>query len=667
MLAGLSRFTLHVSWLTARASRFTLWATAVLLIAAVFRLVSLLDVPPGLAQDEVLDADIAAFIRGGYHAFFFREGYGHEPLYHYLATPFAPLLGDNMLAVRLPSVILGMLLVALTMRWAKREFGGLTAVVAGLGLAISWWPIIFSRIGIRPILLPVLLLLTIWFWKRPLLAGLFLGLSFYSYTAARIIFLLPLGYALAQRLAGQRRIGGLTWWHWLLLTLASFALIAAPMQITLWRDPSLQQRIDQLAGPLEALRAGDPGPIGESVLRTLGVFSFVGDPRWTYTLPNRPLFDWVTALFFYLGLGLAVWRWRDTRMALLLVWLAVGLIPSAVTPQAPSTVRLTGAMPVVYLLLGLSGAWLWQNLGARGWQLGFGRWGLGVGEGRLTAELYRVFFIIILLALALGNGARTVRDGFILWPQARETRLNHYQAVLLDMSRHLRANPTKAPVVADSFFEPIDHDSLRRSLGETLAVRWVQTGAGLAGALVLPAGVSDGRMLVPEYAPISPDLLAAAGIASEPLYRSPTFPSFAVYPLSEIKVTASATPLAVFAERLSLIDYEILQVTPDEPLRLLTWWRVERPLPADLAAFVHLSDAEGVVMTQHDGWDAAAETLRPGDVIIQRHTLLVPEYLSSGEYSLFLGLYERENERRWPLTGSNADNIMLQLLLIDGN
>ena len=180
-----------------------LLALLILLLAAAFRLVALGDVPPGLAQDEVLDADIALFIRGGEHALFFRHGYGHEPLYHYLAAPFAPLLGDNWLAIRLPSVYLGLLLVALTMRWARRDYGTVAAVVAGLGLAISWWPVIFSRIGIRPILAPLLLVTAVWFWplrratvtQRGLwsaaLAGFWLGLSTYSYTAARVAPLIP--------------------------------------------------------------------------------------------------------------------------------------------------------------------------------------------------------------------------------------------------------------------------------------------------------------------------------------------------------------------------------------------------------------------------------------------------------------------------------------------
>ncbi len=632
--------------LTVHGSRFTACATAVLLLAALFRLLWLQDVPPGLAQDEVLDADIAAFIRGGQHAFFFREGYGHEPLYHYLATPFAPLLGDNTLAVRLPSVILGLLLVALALRWARREFGPITAVAAGFLLAVSWWPLIFSRIGIRPILLPVLLLLAVWFWQRPWLAGLFLGLSFYSYTAARIIFLLPLGYALAQRWAGQRTIGEMAWWRWLAITLGVFMLVAAPMQLTLWRDPSLQQRVDQLSGPLDALRQGDVGPVLQTTLATLGVFSFTGDPRWTYSLPGRPLFDGVTAVFFYAGLGLALWRWRNERMSLLLVWLAVGLIPSAVTPQAPSTVRLVGALPVVCLLPGLAFSRLIQSPKLN------------------QSALIRASLFLFLLVLAGWNGVRTVGDGFLRWPQAQETRLHHYQAVLLDMSRHLKAAPVERLVVAEAFYEPIDADSFRRTLGYDPQARWVQTGSELAGALVLPAGGSDGRLYVPEYAPIPMELLTAAGITAVPLYRSDGFPSFAVYTLPPVPATAVSPPLVTFGGRVSLLHYEVLSRQQGEALRLLTWWRVERPLPPDLASFVHLLNAQGALLSQHDGWDAASSLLQPGDVVVQRH--LLPAAPAEEEYTLRVGLYERGSSQRWLHDSPPNDYFTLTPLQIDG-
>ena len=176
---------------------------AILLCAAALRLFALHDVPPGLSQDEVLNADIVEFIRAGRFELFFREGFGHEPLYHYFSVPFQVLLGDNVLSIRLPAVFLGLIGIALTMRWARRDYGVIGALTASVGLAVSWWPIVFSRVGIRPIMLPVFLLLMALQWrKRPWLAGIFLGLIALQLHTATTMLGLPLlmaGYFAVQR------------------------------------------------------------------------------------------------------------------------------------------------------------------------------------------------------------------------------------------------------------------------------------------------------------------------------------------------------------------------------------------------------------------------------------------------------------------------------------
>ena len=668
----------------------------ILLLAAAFRLVALGDVPPGLAQDEVLDADIALFIRGGEHALFFRHGYGHEPLYHYLAAPFAPLLGDNLLAIRLPSVYLGLLLVALTMRWARRDYGAVAAVVAGLGLAISWWPIIFSRIGIRPILEPVLLVAAVWFWplrrmaltRRGLvaaaLAGLCLGLSIYSYTAARVAPLIPalmipiLAAALVLRRAAPatgplpipsphpspRGRGGLprhspsantlspslsqrargstapratrAQLAYAAVVLLVSLLVYAPLGLTLRANPELQQRLDQLEGPLIALRAGDARPVAQAALATLGVFSFGGDPRWTYGLPGRPLFDPLTAVLFYAGLALALWRWRRPVYALLPVWLAVALLPSALSPDAPSTVRLVGALPVVYLLPGLAVAAVAGRL--RKWP-----------AANRTASITRAVAGVALalaLSLAVFNGLRTVRDGFAVWPADLETRLR-YQTALRDIGDQWRAGEGGPLVVAEVFYEPIDGATLRRVIGRDPLARWVQTGGGVAGALVWPAGQAA-RLYVPEYAPLDGELAAAIGL-SEPLYRSPGAPSFAVYGLPQSPSVAWSPVIVPFGDppAIQLTGFAPLNAGDDGQLRLLTWWEVLSPLPADVAMFVHLLDARGNIVAQHDGLDAAAETLRPGDRLAHRHVLSLPR-LDSGDYTLVAGLYRRGDGARLP-------------------
>lgn len=605
-------------------------ATLTLLLAAFFRLWLLSDVPPGLAQDEVLDAGMPAYILAGNHAFFFRQGYGHEPLYHYWSIPFHLALGENVLAARLPSVTLGLLLVALALRWAKREFGSGTAVLTGIGLAVSWWPIVFSRVGIRPILEPVLLLLFAWFWpKRPILAGLFLGLSLYSYTGARVVFAIPALMAIYFFLT-QRREGAKGRWEVrrALIVLGVSLAVALPLFLTLWADPTLQQRVDQLAGPLEALQDGDAGPIFESVVNTLGVFSFTGDPRWTYTLPERPLFDWATAVFFYGGLLLALWRWRQPKFAFVLIWLGVTLIPSAVTPQSPSTVRLVGALPVVYLLVGVGVTAVYRTL-VQPKSVSAVRWGV-------TA---------VLLALLAVNVYRTVNDGFVRWPQAETTRLNHYQTVLRDIARHWRDNPAENLVVADAFYEPIDRDSLIFDLGTKPQARWVQTGSEVAGAVVWPVG-GNGRLYVPEFAPIHPTLLAAAGIAPEPLFRSEAAPSFAVYALPERPLFSGThlTPAVSFDNVITLAGYTIYPLESEKILHLITLWRVDAALPPDLRSFIHVVDQGGNLVAQHDGFDAAPAELQIGDRIIQHHVIDLNNV--SGQVQLHAGLYTLHDQIR---------------------
>ena len=68
--------------------------------------------PPGLEHDEVAHWLINRDILAGEHAIYFIEAYGHEALYHYAQALFGAAVGDHALALRLPSVYLGVLLVA---------------------------------------------------------------------------------------------------------------------------------------------------------------------------------------------------------------------------------------------------------------------------------------------------------------------------------------------------------------------------------------------------------------------------------------------------------------------------------------------------------------------------------------------------------------------------
>ena len=66
----------------------------------------------------------------------------------------------------------------------------------------------------------------------------------------------------------------------------------------------------------------------------------------------------VEALFFWLGVGMAVWRWqRRPAYRLLLLWLCILILPAMLARDAaPNILRMIGAAPAVYLLIGV-GMW----------------------------------------------------------------------------------------------------------------------------------------------------------------------------------------------------------------------------------------------------------------------------------------------------------------------
>jgi hypothetical protein len=513
-------------------------------------------------------------------------------------------------------------------------------LTAGIGLAISWWPIVFSRVGIRPILLPTFLLLMALNWrKRPWLAGVFLGLSLYSYTPATTMLALPLlmaAFLFIKQLIKRNDSEIRNPKSEIAIFLIAL-LVYLPLLLTLRADPTLLERGDQLSGPVTALVGGDWRPLWQTATATLGVFSFTGDPRWTYSLPGRSLFDPLTSLLFYGGLLVAIVRFGRYRYAFVLAWLLCGLLPSMVTPDAPSTIRMIAALPVVYLLPGLAVDWAWR----------FGRKRIAAADKR---RFFTVSFVIIGVAIVSLNLALTVRDGFVRWPQAFETR-EKYQTLYAEMAAYLATQPAMTPVINTGFYYPIDDDSVRRNLGSGSDARWTQAGQ----AVVLPGKTA--LWLVPEAAPVAAQLADLIGL-DEPLYRSPDKPGFAVYTLPEAALFAFSAEAHTFGNAITLLGHQI-EPTEDGTLTLLTLWRVEEPLPDDLKLFVHLVSAENDILSQHDGLDAIPGTLQPGDLIIQRQTLPLPA--DNGEpVAVRLGVYTANDGLR--LTTSSAqDNLTVPL------
>jgi hypothetical protein len=429
------------------------WAGLLLVVAvaALLRYPALDVLPPGLSFDEAGDGVAALDVSHGVYRLWWPIGGGKEPLMAYLVQPLFWLFGPTRLALRLYSATMGVIAVAGTF-WLAWEFsqipnpksqisnlkssiplptphsstitmdasgvGGfavlptsypLLPLLAGLGLATAFWHVAYSRIAFRGLALPAVEALALaWLWRALRTperdsgrwyhfagAGLLVGLSLYTYTAARFVpIALALFFIAEALLARLRRERSLLVGHWrgLALSAAVALLVSSPLAVFFALHP---EAFVERAGTVSIFNPmwneGDvAGALLRTTLTTLGTFAgLTGDPNPIANLPGRPMLDWLLVPFFWLGVAVSVWgvvRYAFNRpstaadpkgfgkpsgswsgisdassaatsvrayLFLLCVW-PVMLLPGILAPEgAPHHLRIIGAAPATYLFVAL--------------------------------------------------------------------------------------------------------------------------------------------------------------------------------------------------------------------------------------------------------------------------------------------------------------------------
>ena len=592
--------------------------TALLLAGAVLRLFGLNNLsPPGITHDEVANWLIDRSILAGEHAIYFTRAYGHEAGFHYLQTGFVALLGDNILALRLPAAFCGLLGVAVTFALARKLFGKNVALLAAGLLAVLFWPVFYGRLALRAISLPFVAGLSAYFWwqgwdearaSKPSsqavpptllnpfsLSGVFAGLSLYTYLAARavpIFYALWLGYlAIFHRRELYHR------WRSILLFVVMFVVVAAPLGLFLQDNPGAEFRLSEVDAPLQALRVGDFQPVLQNGLKLLGMFGIVGDPLWREGVPSAPVFEPIVAIFFYGGLLLCLWRWRQPRYAFLLLWLATAVTPSLVTINAPSHIRGILILPVLTVLPAL----LMHSLGQ-----------LSTVFRHLSTRSYKILVLTIVLVYA----ARTSVLLFQTWPNGGDVPFV-WQAAFTEIAETLdgRSDLSAAAIAG---WSPSTMDSPTMTLlrqNDDLPLSHFDP---QDGTLILP-NAAPMVVLRPSDLPLDPfwdDQLQTWGADVKVNGR------FTIYTLPQQPPAELANPLEVqFGDEISLLGYEWLA---DGELLLV--WRVTAVPTAPRQQFIHSLAADGSQLADAYRFDAPDPQgiwfphWQPSDLILQHLT-----------------------------------------------
>jgi 4-amino-4-deoxy-L-arabinose transferase-like glycosyltransferase len=352
-------------------------AVTILLVAAALRTIALGRVPLGLYHDEAYYGLDAVDVLHGRLALYFPANNGREPLFIYLVALAVGVLGKSPFTLRLVSCFVGLLTVAATAAAGRALLSRRVGLLGAAVLAVTLWHVHLSRVGFRVVTLPLFVALTVWQFaaaargrggrgarRHWIAAGVFYGLTFYTYTAARFT---PVALALFGFYAWAAKPQVRNTHHATCLgltLLAALATVAPLAAYTVIHPDVVLGRPGQVSIFSPAINGGDLwGALAESALRTLAMFFVRGDRIWRHNVPWRPIFDPVLGVAFALGLVVALRRIRrDLASGFVLIWTAVMALPTLLAEDAPHFLRAAGILPVVVFLPALGLDWLARRI-----------------------------------------------------------------------------------------------------------------------------------------------------------------------------------------------------------------------------------------------------------------------------------------------------------------
>ncbi len=666
----------------------------VLLLAAYLRLANLPDVPFGWHPDEATKALLARDVLvGKYFPAFFSAFTGREALYVYLQAALFALAGEQIFVTRLLSAFCGILTVALTYATGSRLFNRRTGLMAAIFLATLLWHLIASRNGYRAVIQPLVqvpaLLLMLQGMKteghRSLLsfvwAGLWLGLTQYTYTAARIfpLFILLIAGWLTLRTPGRvwaRRRG------FMAMGLAA-ALICAPLALHFLQNPvDFFGRAAQVSVFSDAWSGGEPlARLWQSVKETARMFTMWGDINYRFNIAGRPVFGAVDGALFYAGLVLVLWRvlrcrgMAQTAAVITILWIVVLVVPMTLSAESlPYYQRAIGILPAIAFLPALvvdaALDWLGQRKG-------------------LESALRRALPAAAALSLAVWLGARAHGHYFDDWHMS-ERNDDDRRVAMVYVADYLSERPASGRLYLSTQY--VQHPTLALLAPRQYdQVRWFDA----RQSLPLPQPSSQATYVLLRENPAQKRLLEALpGLSSEftamDRFGRPVF-DVITYQATEWP-TANETSTAYWSWEVTFNDAahrnaialpvnfgNVLsfaghnrhpqEAQPGQLLELTLFWEIlERP-ERHYTFFAHVLDENSQVIAGYDAntypspfWDEQG-----GELLLSYFPMQLPGGLAEGNYQLEIGVYHQPSgERLFVLQDGEivADRLLLKPLVI---
>jgi hypothetical protein len=659
-------------------------------------------IPPAFNYDEAYNVIDSLWLwKSGAWLVFLPGNTGRHALFHYLAIPFLKIWGEsNTFSIRFLSLVISLAVMPLMYRWVSTMFSKQAdryylGLIAGAGLAFSFWHIILSRSGFRASLLLLLYVLMAYLfwqgWHRRSIryiagAGVALGLSQYTYWLA---LLLPLQFglfAVIWTIVNSRRVkvnfdapNNKQLWLWIGVMAASSCGVFIPLALTYINTPLVLQYVRQ-SSVVDRI-ANDPQATGASHLLT-ALRLYLDGPvaLWQGNLWRALSFDWLVWLGFWVGLIVSMRRRRQPAYLFLLTGLFTLWLPAVLNDIDFSDLRLPDMLPVHHAISNLRVAGIlpvYYAIVAVG-LLSTAHWLASKFKIRKSEFIGLATFLFIVLV----SGGLNAANVFIRWPQ--EPFLNErYNGPELKLAQDLlQAGQDKDILIPFSLYA---HPTMRFVFNDTFRESDTPPVASARDSAIL---------VTTDSAPLSAYMWLSGDVAylTAPQDITQLLSFGADSPIETYKLAApvfitAQTRLILNFEKLRsqlirreipnpvnyawndevrLVGYQVAPAwaRPGQAIQLTLYWKnlTDQPLTHDI--FVHVINSRGEGMGQVDDLLMGDEFhQRQGKLSPTHYTIQLGDSLEPGPYLIRLGLFNTRTGLRLPIVGAEGNPIGDQVIL----
>ena len=639
------------------------------LLGAFLRLYQLDSLPPGDGYDVAQYGVDALNILDGSFPLFLTSNFGREVLFSYLVAFVFLFTGAGTLGIHLSSAIIGILTIPAVYLAAKELLAGEQdplrtwgSLLAALVTAVSYWHLNWSRVGLRVIWVPLfasLIVAALWRGLRTgsraasAVSGLLLGLSIYTYQAARLLPLLVL-FAFLVKIAARRSLSRRTAEE-MVLTFGLAFLVFAPLGLYAWRNPTaLNDRLRQatLVDQSKSIQEQAQIILAQSKV-ALRMFVIEGDDEPQFTLSGRPSLNPFLSLFFLAGIVIALWRWKQPVFLFLLFWLLLMTAPAMLAGQAATAKRALGAFPVAVILIAIGLALPWQRFSSKTART--------EPHARWRSWLLAAYGMVVIVGLAW-TVVITYRDYFLRWGVDPGLPA-HFQADHSEAGRYIGQLPLEETVFVSPF--AVSHPAIQ------LHSRRHPNMRGYNGhfCLILPTGdtaSSTTYVIVPGPQEKSLERLQqvfpGGQVARGPLRADTNQPYYLTYRVpdgSTIDIAPQQTADYIWDDKIKLLGYDLGRDSyqAGETINLTLYYQALQDGMANYTAFVHLLDdsdpANGIVLAGQVDSEPCRGALvtnnwQAGEIIVDSISVRIAEDASPGDYRLLTGFYNWPDLLRLP-------------------